>query len=208
MRITREKGSWLPSLFSAELYAIVNYYIFVYAAWMLVDEQKLKYELEQYKQMTDATPVCIKIFDATGKLLFINEGGRKEHFLRDTDDISSWDWIKTVKEEYRDKVLAAFKNGLAGESSRIEMKHTPEGSTHQWCEGFISPIMDDDGKITRVLFYSTDITDKKEAELETGSSLEHINDLVVGREVKMVELKEKIKQLERELLRSTTSPVN
>lgn len=171
--------------------------------------QKLTYELDQYKQMTESSPLCIKIFDASGKLIFINNEGKKEHFLKDSDDISNWDWIKTVKEEYRERVLSAFKKGLAGESSSVEMEHTPEGSTHRWCEGFISPIKNDDGKITRILFYSANITDKKAAEQQYESDkknhfLNNINDLVIGRELKMVELKEKIKKLENEL--STLKP--
>lgn len=167
-------------------------------------DQKIKYELEQYKQMTDASPLCIKIFDASGKLIFINSEGRKEHFLKDTDDISTWDWVNTVKDEYKDTVLAAFKKGLAGESSKVEMEHTKEGSMHRWCEGSISPIRDDSGEITRILFYSANITEKKEAEKKYESdkeshSLGKIDDLVVGRELKMAELKEKIKKLEDEL---------
>lgn len=166
------------------------------------NETKAALELEQYRQMTDTSPVCIKIFDASGKLLFINKWGREEHFLKDTDDISNWSWVATIKDQYKKPVLAAFKRGLAGESSHIEMEHTPEGSKQQWCEGFISPIKDDDGKITRLLFYSTDISAKKSIEKKSESeekSLDTISGLIVGRELKMVELKEKIKKLESEL---------
>ena len=142
--------------------------------------------------MIDSTPICIKVFDASGKLVFINKGGREEHFIKDSDDITKWDWVGTVRSEYRETVLKAFQNGLKGEAARIEMEHTPEGSTHEWCEGIISPIKGSDGKVSLLLFYSIDITQKKKSEIE----LKKMNRLMLGRELDMVKLKEKIKELE------------
>ncbi len=156
------------------------------------EEEKLRESLQDYRQLIDSTPICIKVFDASGKLVFINKGGRKEHFIQPSDDISKWDWVGTVKPEYRKMVLDAFQAGLKGEFSRIEMEHTPEGSTHEWCEGIISPIKGSDGKVSLLLFYSIDITEKKMSEIE----LKKMNQLMLGRELDMVKLKEKIKELE------------
>ena len=156
------------------------------------EEEKLRESLQDYRQLIDSTPICIKVFDASGKLVFINKGGRDEHFIKDTDDITEWDWVGTVKPEYKNLVMEAFQNGLKGEASRIEMEHTSEGSKHQWCEGIISPIRGKDGKITLLLFYSIDISAKKLSEME----LKKMNQLMLGRELDMVKLKEKIKELE------------
>src|SRR3990167_10908462 len=110
------------------------------------EEEKLRESLQDYRQLIDFTPLCIKVFDAKGNLIFINKGGRQEHFIKDTDDIAKWDWVGTVKDEYKKQVTAAFQAGLKGVTSRVIMEHTPEGSTHQWCEGIISPIKGADGK--------------------------------------------------------------
>jgi PAS domain S-box-containing protein len=170
------------------------------------EEAKLKDSLERYEQLINETPICIKVFDATGKLIFLNKGGRDEHFVKDTDDISKWDWAATVKKEYQAKVLDAFQRGLKGEASHVEMEHTSEGSKHSWCEGVISPIKNDKGEVTSLLFYSIDATEKKLAEKKLleketdlkrrNEELEKMNKLMVGRELKMVELKNKLKETE------------
>ena len=169
------------------------------------EEEKLKDSLKRYEQIIESTPICIKVFDGKGNLLFINKGGRQEHFIKDGEDIAKWDWVGTVKDEYRQQVMAAFQAGLKGEASRVVMEHTPEGSTHQWCEGIISPIKGADGRVSLLLFYSVDITKKKMAELELekkekdlfiqNEELERMNKLMVGRELRIAELKEKLKKL-------------
>src|SRR3989304_2419191 len=130
------------------------------------EEEKLKDSLMRYQQMINDTPMCIKVFDTTGKLVFLNKGGRDEHFIKDTDDITKWDWVATVRKEYQDRVKDAFQRGLLGEASEIIMHHTPEGAKHEWCEGIISPIRGDDGKVSLLLFYSIDATAKMQAKEE------------------------------------------
>lgn len=120
----------------------------------------------KYIELIENTPLCIKVFDGKGNLLFLNKGGRDEHFLKDTDDISKWNWLGTVKEEYRAKAKELFERALKGEASAVEFEHTPEGSKHEWCSGIISPIKDKDGNIKSILFYSADITALKKAELQ------------------------------------------
>ena len=165
---------------------------------------------KMYLQLIDASPLCIKVFDRNGKLIFLNEGGREEHGIAKHVDIAKWDWIDTVKPKYQAAVLSAFKKGLKGKSSRIELEHTDEGSTHQWCEGLITPILDKHGSISLILFNSFDITEKKrhqssdEKLLKTATNnleakkveLNEINDLLIGRELRMHELKEEISQIE------------
>ncbi|OGM93140.1 hypothetical protein A2372_01885 [Candidatus Wolfebacteria bacterium RIFOXYB1_FULL_54_12] len=158
-------------------------------------------ELAQYKQIVESTPVCIKVFDSAGKLIFINKGGREEHGINDTDDIAKWNWVATVKPEYRPEVLEAFKKGLMGISSRVTMEHTEEGSDHAWCEGIISPIKDENDKVTLLLFYSIDVTDREKAEAEIikreqamrqrNEELAEMNKILIGKDSEMAEIKRK-----------------
>ncbi|MFA4890597.1 MAG: PAS domain-containing protein [Candidatus Paceibacterota bacterium] len=121
----------------------------------------------QYQNVIENTPMCIKVFDENMKMVFLNKGGREEHFIKDTDDISKWDWVGTVKKEYQAEAKEKFQNAFTkGEASTIEFEHTPEGSTHEWCSSLISPIKDKNGKVKTVLFLSSDITALKKAELE------------------------------------------
>jgi len=117
-----------------------------------------------FYDLIENTPLCVKVFDAKGNLLFLNKGGRDEHFLKDTDDITKWDWLGTVKKEYQAGVKKIFDLALNGAHGEIEFEHIPEGSRHKWCHGIISPLRDKSGNIELVLFYSNDITARKEAE--------------------------------------------
>ena len=54
-------------------------------------EIKAKISEEKYSELIESTPLCIKVFDENRKMIFLNKGGREEHFIKDTDDISKWD---------------------------------------------------------------------------------------------------------------------
>jgi PAS domain S-box-containing protein len=130
-------------------------------------ELKVKLSEEKYLDLLENTPLCIKVFDENMKMIFLNKGGREEHHIKDTDDISKWDWVGTVKEQYQAEAKEKFQNAFTkGEASTIEFEHTPEGSTHEWCSSLISPIKNKEGKVKSVLFLSNDITALKKAELE------------------------------------------
>jgi len=128
------------------------------------DKKPIVSERDFY-DLVDNTPICIKAFDKDGKLIFVNKGGRDEHSIKDTDDISKWDWLGTVKEPYRAAAWEKFEKALKGEPSTVEFEHTPEGSKHAWCSGTLSPIKDENGNVKSVLFYSIDVSSLKVAEL-------------------------------------------
>ncbi len=69
-------------------------------------------------------------------------------------------------------------------------------------EGSVSPILDNQGNISGFLAIQRDITEKKQAQIELSEkseSLEKFNKFAVGRELRMVELKSKIAELESKL---------
>lgn len=126
----------------------------------------------KYAELIQTTPLCIKVFDSKGKLLFLNKGGRDEHFLTDSDDIDNWNWLNTVKEKYHKIAKEKFDAALRGESGNVEFEHTPEGSKHKWCSGTFSPIKDKNGIVKEILFYSLDITALKDVEFQLEQKVE------------------------------------
>lgn len=129
-------------------------------------QEKIEKALKQYKEIIENAPLCIKVFDENMKIVFLNKGGREEHFIKDTDDISKWDWVGTIKEQYQAEAKEKFQNAFSkGESGTLELEYTPEGSTCEWSSNLISPIKGKDGKVKSVLFLSSDITALKKAEL-------------------------------------------
>lgn len=145
------------------------------------------------------TPMCIKLFDGDGKLIFINKYGRKEHSILDSDDISKWKWLDTVKKEYQAEVNKKFSEILNGSPVEyVEFEHTEEGSDHEWCSGALSSVKDEKGSVAGVLFYSIDISAKKNAEkavMEKMHEIEKMNKFMVDRELRMINLKKELTEI-------------
>jgi PAS domain S-box-containing protein len=125
------------------------------------NQEMFKLAGDKYRELIENTPLCVKVFDKNGNLLFINKGGRMEHHVTEGQDVSKWDWMGTIKEKYRLETKKQFDKALAGESTEVEFEHTPEGSDHAWCHGYLSPIKDKEGNVESVLFYSVDVTESK-----------------------------------------------
>lgn len=151
--------------------------------------------------LMDVSPMCIKLFDGKGNLIFINKFGRKEHNISDNDDISKWDWVGSIKKEYQDEVKEKFSNILNGSPiENVEFEHTEEGSDHEWCSGALSSVKDDSGIVSGVLFYSIDVSARKDAEKKEREDTEEIkkmNSFMMDRELKMIDLKKQIEELQK-----------
>lgn len=120
---------------------------------------------QRYIDLIESTPICVKVYDASGQLVFINEGGRKEHSLGINDNILKWDWFATISDGYREMVREKFNKALKGEKSIVEFEHLSNTGKNEWDSSYITPIKDKDGKVISVIIYSLDVSKLKEAEL-------------------------------------------
>jgi len=173
---------------------------------------------EKFKVLTETSPDCIKLFDVNGKLLYINPGGLREHNLKNLDEAINKDWlaIETIVEEDRDGFSKALREAINGKVSTIEIRHTKEGSVREVCLETIAPVKDGSGKIIGIFGVSRDISELKKIENELNEvkegleekvnertkelnikleELEKTNKIIIGRELRMIELKNKISDL-------------
>lgn len=91
---------------------------------------------------------------------------------------------------------------LAGDIFMSEITNKKKDGTFYTVDITIIPIKDEKGNITSFAEVTRDITNKKEHEQELNArtfELERINKLMVGREMKMVELKRALAEKEQEL---------
>lgn len=119
----------------------------------------------RYIELIESTPMCVKVFDSKGNLIFLNKGAREEHFLKPDEDSSKWNWLDTIKEKYRPAVKEKFELALKGESGAVEFEHIREKSKNEWCSSVISPVKDKNGNVKSILVYSSDISELKLSEL-------------------------------------------
>jgi PAS domain-containing protein len=91
-----------------------------------------------------------------------------------------------------------FDIGFASTSQKICVAEKKKVWYHTWAY----PIFDKNNNLSNVIVQHLDITDRKETEeklLEKFKELEQMNKHMIDREIKMIELKERIKELEKEV---------
>lgn len=135
-------------------------------------EEALRESGEFTRRVIESSNDCIKVLDAQGRLLSMSEGGRK---LMEIDYLApylnrSWiDFWKGQDREAASKAIAKARKGEAG--SFCGSCETAKG-TPKWWEVVVSPIRDADGKISRLLAVSRDITERRQAEAALGAASE------------------------------------
>lgn len=153
---------------------------------------KLKLGLER---STDA----IFITDKEGKIIYVNPsfekvyGYNREEALGKTPRIIKSGVIPAEQyKQFWNTLLA--KKTVAG-----EIINKRKDGTLLTIDGSNNPIVDDSGKIIGFLAIHRDVTGRKKAEDElkrTNEELARFNQLAIGRELKMIELKKRIAELE------------
>ncbi len=86
----------------------------------------------------------------------------------------------------------------------VTVEHVHRNENGEFCcvEVRAHPLFDADGNVSQVIEYSLDITERKEAEkklLQSVEDVERFNRLAVGRELRMVELKQEVNALLEQL---------
>ncbi|MFA5997411.1 MAG: PAS domain-containing protein [Candidatus Paceibacterota bacterium] len=97
-----------------------------------------------------------------------------------------------------------WKTISSGKIWHGEVKNRAKDGTYYWVEATIVPIFGSDGSIKNYAALRTPIDDRKGIEEKEKShldELERMNKFVVDRELKMVALKDEIKNLEEELIK-------
>lgn len=181
----------------------------------------------RYRTLTESSPDCIKLIDTKGHIIFINQGGLNEHKLKSLEDAKKKKWkpINTLIKKDQPKFQKAFQNALNGKTTTILLKHTKKGACRSICFETMVPVRDTNNNIVSIFVVSRDFSAQKKleediikshkeleerveertAELKKAKdelqekvhALERFSNLAVGRELKMIELKEKIKELEK-----------
>ncbi len=151
-------------------------------------------DLMKYKKAINSLDSHLVITDLDGNVIFANPavfeltGFSEKEVLGGTPRLwgrqmsrefyrNMWDTIKNKKEVFKGEVVNKRKDGSSYTAYAV-----------------ISPIIDENGELLGFVGSETDITERKQLEDEQ----KRMNELMVGREVAMVELKKRIAKLENE----------
>ncbi|MFA6417989.1 MAG: PAS domain S-box protein [Candidatus Margulisiibacteriota bacterium] len=149
------------------------------------------------KNLIDSACDFIYIVDRNGKIIYVNEYGAK--------------YLNSTPEQIIGKALSdIFPPPIAeGQKKNIQIvfdsnkplnfeRKLPFYNKEAWLDSRLVPLADEMGKVTSVLGISRDISERKTLEEKNNDEIQDLHffqELAVGRELKMAELENKIKEM-------------
>ena len=137
----------------------------------------------------------IVITDTEGKILFANKAAEKltgysrDQMLGQTPRL----WGRQMSPEFYQRMWDIIKNQKQVFTGEVTNKR--QNGENYIAQATISPVLDDHGTLTGFVAIEEDITERKQIEKTTQENLEKLeklNNLMVGRELKMAELKKEL----------------
>jgi diguanylate cyclase (GGDEF)-like protein/PAS domain S-box-containing protein len=127
-------------------------------------EQALRQSEELLRRILDGSADCIKTMDLDGRLLWMNDCGRRLKEIDHSTPIVGVEWTSLWPVELRPKVQAAIDAARAGGVATFEAFGPTARGTPKWWSATVSPVLDAQGKPERLLVISRDITERKRTE--------------------------------------------
>ncbi|HEY2589022.1 MAG TPA: EAL domain-containing protein [Tepidisphaeraceae bacterium] len=127
-------------------------------------EQALRQSEELLRRILEGSADCIKTLDLDGRLLWMNDCGRRLMEFDASAAVIGTPWAGFWPAELRPKVQAAVDAARAGGVGTFEGFCPTSRGAPKWWSVTVSPVLDAQGKPERLLSISRDITERKGAE--------------------------------------------
>jgi len=127
-------------------------------------EEKLHKSDELLRRVMESSEDCIKILDLQGRILFINELGRRLLEIEKLDLSDGPVWQEFWPEEERPQAEAALALARRGKLGRFT-GHCPTAKrASRWWDVMVTPIHDSTGAPAQLLCVSRDVTERRRTE--------------------------------------------
>lgn len=136
--------------------------------WAAVERAQSELRLRESemfaRSVVESSPDCIKVMDLEGRLQFMNGPGRCVMEIDDFSVIQGRPWAEFWPQETRPEVVHSMQAAVQGQHGRFiafcpTMKGTPK-----WWDVSVAPVLGQNGRPTKLLSVSREITSMKQAE--------------------------------------------
>jgi PAS domain S-box-containing protein len=166
-------------------------------------EYALKESEEKFRTITESSPESIIILDPKGKILDCNSRTLKMHGYSSKKDLIGKSILELTMRRDWNRVKKSIPLLLKGKVIRgSEFMLRKRNGQEFPGEVSVSMVKDSKGKPRFLIALGKDITKRKETEnsiIKRKDELEKINKIAIGREIKMMELKKRVAELESKL---------
>lgn len=184
----------------------------------------IKKERDQAQKYLDIAGVMLASINKNGNIVIINKKGCEILGYDSALELVGKNWLDLfLPEKNREEIKNVFSEHMSGNAKVFEYYENPvvTKSGEERIIGFNNTVLiDEKGKATGVLFSGEDITERVKAENEikklnsdlekrveertaelenANQELEELNDVFVGREMRIIELKEEVARLKNKL---------
>lgn len=181
-------------------------------------EGELANSESRLRTILDTEPECVKLLNKKGELLEMNPAGLAMIEAENLEQVHGHLMTDLIVPKYKIAFGRLINEVFEGRAGTLEFEIIGLKGSHRWLETHAVPLKDSAGKIISLLGITRDVTESKKAEtkilklnqeleqrvkertaeLETANKdLEEINDLFVGREARIIELKEELEALKK-----------
>jgi PAS domain S-box-containing protein len=137
-------------------------------------ETELRANAEFLRRLVESSHDCIKVLDLDGRLLSMNEGGRRLLEMESVQPYMGRSWLDFWMGGHLERAAAAVEAARRGEVVRFDGFGPTARGTPKWWETVLAPINDSEGRPERLIAVSRDITDRVEAERAHRENLEQL----------------------------------
>ena len=141
-------------------------------------EQALRASEERYRAIVETEPQCVKVLAADGTLVDMNPAGLRMIEADSVDQVRGRDMAELVAPPYRQAFRELHGRVMAGGGGTLQFELLGLKGARRWLETHAVPLRDPDGRVTRLLGITADITERKRAEDELRRSESRYRSLV------------------------------
>ena len=144
----------------------------LHVVWRDISENKRK-ERElmsaelQSRALLEGSPVCNKIIDLQGRLVYMSKAGREELKITDIEDFYGRAYPSpNYPEKIRAPLVSSLNEALRGRNSKVECPLYSTEGEKIWYETTFVPVLNDTQEMLYVIATSVNITDRKKAKFQ------------------------------------------